>query len=100
MPKAVTPSPGRSGLKTPCLASISLTSTMACAMDSSLHSKDAERRLRDGPVETSRDAERDRLARVERVDDAVVPEARRRVVRVALVLVLRADLLRLHPPHG
>src|SRR3972149_4924838 len=32
MPKAVTPSPGRSGLKTPCLASTSLASTMACAM--------------------------------------------------------------------
>src|SRR4051794_6383190 len=57
------------------------------------HAKHAERRLRDRRVQRSRDAEREHASRVERVDDAVVPQARGRVVRVALRLVLRADLV-------
>ena len=60
----------------------------------SLHPEDAEGRLGNRRVQRGRDAEREHAARVERVDDAVVPQARGRVVRVALLLVLRADLRR------
>src|ERR671937_2703037 len=58
----------------------------------SLHPEDTERRLGNRRVERGRDAERKHTSRVERVDDAVVPEPRGRMVRIPLALVLRADL--------
>ncbi len=59
------------------------------------HAKDAERALGHRRVRRGREAEREHAARVERVDDAVVPEPRGRVVRVALRLVGGADLVRI-----
>src|SRR5262245_16402583 len=59
-----------------------------------LHPEDAEGALGNGGVEGGGDPEREHAARVARVDDPVVPEARRRVVRVALGLVGGADRVR------
>src|SRR5437016_5766500 len=53
-----------------------------------LHSKDAERRRRDRRVQRGRDPEREDVARLDRIEDAVVPEAGGRVVRITLRLVL------------
>src|ERR1051326_8332546 len=53
------------------------------------HSKDAETRLRDRRVVRDRQPEAEVAARVGGVDDAVVPEARGRVVRAPFALVLR-----------
>src|SRR3712207_3138548 len=52
------------------------------------HAEDAEACLGDRRPGTQREAQRERLARVDRVEDAVVPEAGRGVVGAALVLVL------------
>src|SRR5205823_5110189 len=57
------------------------------------HAEDAERRFGNRGVVRGGEAEREHAPRVERVDDPVVPEACGRVVRVALRLVLRADLV-------
>src|SRR5207247_4735190 len=57
------------------------------------HAKDAELGLRDRSVQRRGQAEREDSPRIERVDDPVVPESRGRVVRIALVLVLRRDLV-------
>ena len=55
------------------------------------HPEDAEAGLGDGGVERGRDAERQDHARVQRIDDAVVPEAGGAVIRAALRLVLLPD---------
>src|SRR4051812_2596731 len=47
--------------------------------------------LRNGRVGAGGEGEPEHLAGLERVDDAVVPQPRGRVVGVALLLVLRAD---------
>src|SRR5450631_1915 len=68
-----------------------------------LHAEDAEARLFDGRIQGCSESEAEDPARVGRVDDAVVPEPRRRIVRMALPLVLLADrileriLVRLRP---
>ena len=51
------------------------------------HPEDPERRRRDRGVQRRRDAQPQHRPRVDRIDDAVVPEARRAEVRAALVLV-------------
>src|SRR5581483_4317126 len=56
-----------------------------------LHPEDAVARLVDRRVPRRGDAERQHRARVERIDDAVVPDARGRVVGRPLRLVLLAD---------
>src|SRR5882762_1065921 len=55
------------------------------------HSEHAEDRLGDRRVQCRCETERENPARVERIDDAVVPEPRRGVVGVAFALVLLAD---------
>src|SRR6476469_7229787 len=55
------------------------------------HTEDAEARLRDGLFERQREPQRETAARVDRIDDAIVPQPRGGVVRIALLLVLRAD---------
>src|SRR5262245_46917521 len=52
------------------------------------HAEDTEGGRRDGRVECCRDAEGERVAGLERIEDAVVPEARGGVVGAALGLVL------------
>src|SRR5258706_7818647 len=56
-----------------------------------LHPEDAEARLLFGCVAGGGEREREHAARVGGIDDAVVPEPRRRIVRMALALVLLAD---------
>src|SRR5260221_1332972 len=56
-----------------------------------LHSEDAEARLLFGRVAGGGERKREHAARVGGIDDAVVPEPRRRIVRMALALVLLAD---------
>src|SRR4029077_1066919 len=53
--------------------------------------KDAESRLLDRCIQGCRNCEAEHAPCIDRIDDAVVPEARRRVVRMALALVLLAD---------
>src|SRR5256885_727474 len=55
------------------------------------HAEHAEARVLYGSVARGRQAQRQHAARVGRVDDAIVPQARRRVIGVALILVLLAD---------
>src|SRR5882672_4146575 len=57
------------------------------------HPKYAELRFLDRRVQRGGDGEAEQAPRVERVDHAVVPEARARVVGMALALVLLADRL-------
>src|SRR4051794_11908696 len=52
-----------------------------------LHPEDAEARLRDRRMDGGLDPERQDAPRVERIDDAVVPQPRGREVRRALALV-------------
>ena len=61
------------------------------AIEMASHPEDAEAGLRDRRVEGGLDAERQDPARVERIDDAVVPQPRRREVRRALALVRLED---------
>ena len=63
-----------------------------------LHPEDAEGRLRDRRVQRRGNPEGDDLAGVDRIDDPVVPEARGRVVRASLAVVLRADLVGIGAP--
>ena len=55
------------------------------------HAEDAELRRRDRRVERRRQRQAEHAARLRRIDDAVVPQPRGGVVRMALRLVLRAD---------
>ena len=57
------------------------------------HPEDAELGRPDRLVHRRRQAERQRRARVGRIEDAVVPQPRRRVVGMALAVVLLADRL-------
>src|SRR5258706_6322516 len=57
----------------------------------SLHAEDAERGAWDRRVQGRGDAQAERVARLERVQDAVVPQASRRVIRAALGFVLGTD---------
>src|SRR5882672_8394596 len=57
------------------------------------HPKYAELRFLDRRVQRGGDGEAEQAPRVERIDHAVVPEPRARVIRVALALVLLADRL-------
>src|SRR6202521_4025386 len=82
----------------PCL------SIATALIDSSpSHAEDAEARLLDGRVESRREGEPQDSARIDGIDDAVVPQPRRGVVGMALLLVLLANrglerfLLRLGP---
>src|SRR5579885_3805406 len=56
-----------------------------------LHPKHPEARLRHRRIERRRERQRQHTARLRRRDDAVVPEPRRSVVRIALGFVLIAD---------
>src|SRR6185436_7695133 len=58
-----------------------------------LHSKHPELRLRNRRVERGRQPQGQRLPRVRGIEDAVVPQARGRVVRRSLELVLVEDRL-------
>src|SRR5690606_33833381 len=55
------------------------------------HPEHAEPRLVDRRVETGRQAEGQNAARLLRCDDAIIPQARRRVVGVTLALELLED---------
>src|SRR5215510_2625604 len=55
------------------------------------HAEDAEARLGYGLFEAERETQRETAARVDGIDDAVVPEPRGGVVRIALFFVLLAD---------
>src|SRR4051794_1966559 len=55
------------------------------------HPEDAEARLGYGLLERDREPEREAAARVDGIDHAVVPEAGRRVIRIALPFVLRVN---------
>src|SRR5262249_59362300 len=56
-----------------------------------LHAEHAEALLLDRRVQARRDRQPEHAPRIGRIDDAVVPEPRRRVVWMALALVLLAD---------
>src|SRR4051794_16765207 len=56
-----------------------------------LHPEDAVGDRAEGGVRARRQSQAEHVARLERVDDAVVPQPRRRVVGVPLPLVLLAD---------
>src|SRR5450432_4512055 len=56
-----------------------------------LHPKHAEAGCFDRAVERGGNPQRQDLARIGGIDDAVVPQARTRVVRMSFALVLRAD---------
>src|SRR5262249_30869622 len=108
IPKASTPSSRRTNRTAPPgpEPSIAATSTIEypIARPYRLHAEDAEAGLRDRRVERGGDAEGEHASGVERVDDPVVPQPRGRVVGVALLLVLRTDLVRVgvadHREHG
>src|SRR6185369_12367048 len=72
---------------TPSFFSTSSITSCLCAS----HPKYAEPGFLDRRVERGGDGEAEQAPRVERVDDAVVPEARARVVGMPLALILLAD---------
>src|ERR1700731_133722 len=65
--------------------------TITVSNMSSLHPKDAVGRLAEGSVRTRAQCQGQNGARVEGIDDAVVPEPRGGIVRVALGLVALAN---------
>src|SRR5690606_2387653 len=56
-----------------------------------LHPENAETGGLYGRVERGRNTEAERHAGIQRVDDAVIPQPRRCIVRVPLLLILGAD---------
>src|SRR6185295_7624520 len=65
--------------------------SQTCGLTSESHPEDAEARLRYGLLERQRQPQREAAARVDRVDDAIVPQPRGGVIRIALFFVLLAD---------
>src|SRR5690349_10204958 len=73
----------RRRVATPSATEVRINSLMARS-----HPEDAELGRTDRLIHRRRQAERQRHARVDRIEDAVVPEPGRRVVRMALAVVL------------
>src|SRR5579875_373129 len=108
---AKTPSSSRTSASSKALrrsGRLSVTvATPRASRDSSsalmLHPEDAEVRRRDRSIKARRDRHRQNPARVFGIDDAVIPQSRAGVIRMALGLVLPANsgletpLLRLGP---
>src|SRR6185295_5526573 len=65
--------------------------SQTCGLTSESHPEDAEARLRNGLFERQRQPQREAAARVDRIDDAIVPQPRGGVIRITLLLVLLAD---------
>src|SRR5580704_3083803 len=60
-------------------------------VDAASHPENSKLRLLDRRIEAGRNGQRQQAAGVRRIDDAVVPQARARVIGMALRFVLGAD---------